>query len=364
MTDKLKDTLYTHAIIRNLAEAIKSEYPKFHIEKFLHAVFSEEWEQLELKQRMRHITQCLKIWLPANYEEAIEIMIKSSTKVKGFIMLSFCDFVELYGQNHWDLSMKSLQEFTKCCSSEFAIRPFLDQQPLQGMKQMMTWAEDKNEHVRRLSSEGCRPRLPWGMALKEFKKDPSAIIPILEKLKDDPSEYVRKSVANNLNDISKDNPDVVLDLCESWQGKSANTDRIIKHACRTLLKSGNKRALLLFGFGDPKNIAIKIFKAEKNEVQIGQQVRVEFQMDVSEKQNEKIRLEYLVHFIKASGKTSPKIFQISEKTWPSAEHTISFSHNFLDRTTRKHFPGTHQFDLIINGEKKAETSINLLTEKQ
>jgi 3-methyladenine DNA glycosylase AlkC len=308
---------------------------------------------------MRHIAVCLKQWLPENYRDAIAIMMQASPKVNGLIVMSFADFVELYGQGHWELSMQALQEFTKSCSSEFAIRPFLDLEPGCGMKQMLLWAGHENDHVRRLASEGCRPRLPWGMALKKFKKDPSPILPILEKLKDDPSEYVRKSVANNLNDISKDHPELVLGLCESWQGKSANTDRIIKHACRTLLKSGNKRAMMLFGFGDPEHINIPFFEAEFGSSFIGDQIQLGFQMEVNEKQSKKVRLEYLVYFVKANGKTLPKVFQISEKVWKPGKHIITFKHNFMERTTRRHFPGVHQFGLVINGEKKAETSIDL-----
>jgi 3-methyladenine DNA glycosylase AlkC len=352
--------LYAPEIVSKIAGSLKTVYPDFLVEQFLQSVFSPDWEQQELKQRMRHITLCLKQWLPDKYSEAIAIMMKASPRVSGLIVLSFADFVELFGQAHWDLSMLALEEFTKSCTSEYAVRPFLDLEPGRGMKQMLLWAGHENEHVRRLASEGCRPRLPWGMALKKFKKDPSPIIPILENLKDDPSEYVRKSVANNLNDISKDHPELVLDLCESWQGKSANTDRLIKHACRTLLKSGNKRAMLLFGFGEPAHITVPFFQAEAMGAAIGKQIRFSFQMEVNEKQSKKIRLEYLVHFVKANGKTSPKIFQISEKVWKPAKHTITFTHNFLDRTTRKHFPGAHQFDLVINGEKKTETSINLI----
>jgi 3-methyladenine DNA glycosylase AlkC len=357
--EKLKDTLYAPEIVGEIAKSLTTVYPDFLSEQFLQSVFSDSWEQLELKQRMRHIALCLKQWLPENYHDAIAIMIKASPKVSGLIVMSFADYVELYGQEYWELSMQALEEFTKSCSSEYAIRPFLDLKPQRGMQQMLMWAGHENEHVRRLASEGCRPRLPWAMALKKFKKDPSPIIPILEKLKNDPSEYVRKSVANNLNDISKDHPELVLGLCESWQGKSANTDWIIKHACRTLLKSGNKRAMLLFGFGDPEHVNIPFFEAEVGSTFIGDQIQLSFQMEVNEKQSKKIRLEYLVYFVKANGKTSPKVFQISEKVWKPGKHTIVFKHSFLQRTTRRHFPGTHRFELIINSEKKAETSITL-----
>lgn len=185
MPEKLKDTLYSKDIITDVADVLYHTHPAFEKNHFLETVFTSEWDQLELKQRMRHITKSLKQHLPENYQKAITILMKSSPSINGFIAMSFPDFVELYGQSHWKLSMQALEIFTKSCSSEFAIRPFLDQTPKQTMEQMNKWASNKNEHVRRLASEGCRPRLPWAMALKKFKQDPTPIIPILEKLKDD-----------------------------------------------------------------------------------------------------------------------------------------------------------------------------------
>ncbi len=358
--ENLKDTLYKTELIENLADELSKAYPTFSKKDFIKAVFSSEWKSLELKQRMRHITHRLHDFLPKEYDRAIEILMATSTKVSGFMAMSYSDFVEVYGQGDWNLSMEALACFTKSCSSEFAIRPFLDAKPKEGMKQMLLWSTDENEHVRRFSSEGCRPRLPWGMALKKFIADPSSILPILENLKDDSSEYVRKSVANNLNDISKDHPDTVLNICESWQGKSKNTDWIIKHACRTLLKRGNKRAMILFGFGDPKNIEVSGFKAEKKKLKIGEQTAFHFEISVDEKQKKKLRIEYKVHFVKASGKTSPKVFQISEKEWLPDNHIVKFKHDFQERTTRKHYPGEHRIEIIVNGDVKAYSEIELV----
>ena len=358
--ENLKDTLYKTELIEDLANALLSAYPEFSKKDFTKAVFAPEWASLELKQRMRHITRRLYDFLPNEYEKAIQALMGTSEKVNGFIALSFSDFVELYGQNNWNLSMEALACFTKSCSSEFAIRPFLDTKPEQGMKQMLAWSKDENEHVRRLSSEGCRPRLPWGMALKKFIADPSPILPVLENLKNDPSAYVRKSVANNLNDISKDHPEIVLDICERWQGKSKHTDWIIKHACRTMLKKGNKRAMILFGFGNPQNIRVTGFKAEKKKLKIGEHTSLEFEISIHEKEKQKLRLEYIVHFVKANGKTSPKVFQINEKEWDPGKHPQQFKHSFLDRTTRKHYQGQHRFEVVVNGDSKAETRIELI----
>ncbi len=358
--ENLKDTLYKVELIENLSNEIHSVFSEFEKDRFVAAILSSEWNALELKQRMRHITQRLRDFLPESYSHSIDILMLVSPKINGFIVLSFSDFIEIYGNDNWDLSMKALAHFTKSCSSEFAIRPFLDTAPEKGMKQMLKWSKDENEHVRRLSSEGCRPKLPWGMALKKFIADPALILPILENLKDDPSEYVRKSVANNLNDISKDHPETVLEICERWQGKSKNTDWIIKHACRTMLKKGNKRAMVLFGFGDPKNVSVSGFYAEKSSLKIGEQTPLAFNLTIDEKEKKKLRLEYIVHFVKANGKTSPKVFQISEKEYESGSHKIKFKHDFQERTTRKHYPGMHRFEIVVNGDVKSESNIELL----
>ena len=221
-------------------------------------------------------------------------------------------------------------------------------------------AEDENDKIRRFASEGCRPRLPWAMALPIFKKDPSLILPILEKLKDDSSEFVRISVANNLNDISKDNPDIMLDICEKWYGHSTNTDWIVKHACRSLLKAGNKRALILFGHGDPALIKIDNLELSNKTIIIGNELGYTFSLHVEGDKKSKIRIEYAMDFVKSSGKWSRKIFKITENDYAPGEYQFKRKHSFADMSTRKHFPGTHQLTLIANGEEKAKVSFAVL----
>jgi 3-methyladenine DNA glycosylase AlkC len=259
--------------------------------------------------------------------------------------------------DNWDLSMPALKHFTQYYSSELAIRPFLAQDPEKGMAYMATWAEDKHPNVRRLASEGCRPRLPWAMALPKFKKDPSPILPILEKLKDDVSEDVRRSVANNLNDISKDNPEVALGVCEKWHGQSENTDKIVKHACRSLLKAGDKRALAIFGYSDPSLISVENLTLDKNVLSIGDAMTFSFDIAVTKKST--VRLEYAVYFVKAKGKSSKKVFKISEKDYEKGTFSVKRKQSFVEQTTRKHYPGTHQISIIVNGEEKAKISFEL-----
>lgn len=359
MPEKLKDILIPDDQVLKLAQAIRSIYPEFNSEKFTAEVLDPDWKERELKQKMRHITLCLKNNLPENYPEAIRILEKISPQFNGFVALSFSDYAECYGLNDWDISMNALAHFTSSCSSEFGVRPFLDQDPNRAIVYFYRWAEDESQHIRRLASEGCRPRLPWGIALQKFKKDPKLIIPVLEKLKNDPEEYVRRSVANNLNDISKDHPDLVLELCEKWKGESPEVDRIIKHACRTMLKAGSKRALMIFGFVNPDQIQVSELTTDKQNLKIGEQLSFSFTLNNQSGKPQKIRIEYRIHYVKSNGKASPKIFQISEGKFPPGKHLISKKQSFTDFSTRKHFAGEHRIEIVVNGEAKAEIFVLL-----
>ncbi|MCP4152744.1 MAG: hypothetical protein GY757_33735 [bacterium] len=224
---------------------------------------------------------------------------------------------------------------------------------------MKKWAADKNPKLRRLASECRRPRVPWAMALPKFKKDPAPILPILETLKDDPSEDVRRSVANNINDISKDNPEVALELCEKWTGHSQETDGLIKHACRTMLKAGNKRAMVLFGYCDPAGIKVENLTLDKDKIQLGEALNFFFDITISAPGKSKVRLEYTVYFMKANGKLSGKVFKITENDYQQGTHSFKKKHAFVKMSTRKYYTGEHQVSIIINGEEKAKTTLQL-----
>lgn len=359
MPEKLKNIFFQKKFIDDLGITIKDSYSDFDEDRFKKLVFNKGWKEKELKDRMHHITFCLHETLPDDYRKALKILLKAGPEFKGFDALVFPDFVEYYGQDYWKISMAALKEFTKLCSSEFAVRPFLDKDPVKGMEYMNKWADDKNDSVRRLATEGCRPRLPWAMALQKFKKDPLLVIPILEKLIDDDSEMVRRSVANNINDISKDNSVIALDLCEKWHGKSANVNKVVKHACRDLLKSGNKRAMMLFGFEDPSHIQIDGVKLRNKRVSIGADMHFSFNVIVPGKSKNKIRLEYIIHYMKSAGKHSKKVFQIKEAEFEPGIHEISRKRSFADHSTRKHNPGNHRITIIANGVEKTSTEFKV-----
>ncbi|NQS91625.1 MAG: DNA alkylation repair protein, partial [Chloroflexi bacterium] len=246
----LKD-MFSKDSVGVLAQSIAAVDPSFQEAQFLQGVFDRTWEKLELKQRMRQITIQLAKQLPEDYPGALEILKKSLPLLteQGFEKMVFPDYVELFGLEDWESSIQAMEFFTQHVSAEFAIRPFIVRYPDETLQKMLSWTDHTHPGVRRLASEGCRPRLPWGLRLQELVLDPSPILPILEKLKDDPREEIRRSVANNINDIAKDHPDLVVEVLSRWQDPdNIDRSRLIKHALRTLLKAGHPGALGLLGY--------------------------------------------------------------------------------------------------------------------
>lgn len=359
MPDLLKN-MFNHDSLRELALAIQSVYSSFQVDGFLKSTMDKTWDSLELKARGRQISMNLRKYLPEDYREAISILDKVIINHDGPGRFCFPDFVEVYGQDekNWDISINALERYTQYVSSEFAVRPFIIKHEERMMAQMYAWSKHKNEHVRRLASEGCRPQLPWGQALTRFKKDPTLILPILERLKTDPSLYVRKSVANNLNDISKTHPDLVVKLAKDWRGKNAYTDWVVKHGCRTLLKKGNREALAIFGCDDDTSIDVDDFALEATSLSLGESIT--FSFSIQAKKPMKVRLEYGIDYVKAGGKRNRKIFQISEISLKKSEKkSYVKNHSFADLSTRKHYPGIHSIALIVNGVERRKLDFEL-----
>lgn len=360
MAEPLKDRFLTRASLETFADTLREAYPVFDKEKFLSLVIDADWNGRELMDRMRHTTLCLRDLLPDAFPEALAILKKVVPRVKGMEAITLPDFVSLYGMEDWDLSLPALGYITRFVTAELAIRPFLDRDPDRVLPFMLEWAEDEHENIRRLASEGCRPRLPWAMALPKFKKDPRPVLTVLEKLKNDPSETVRRSVANNLNDISKDNPDIALEVCERWHGQSENTDRIVKHACRTLLKAGHPRALKIFGYCDPNTVQIRDFKLDNDRLSIGDTQYFSFEMEVGGKKKSCVRLEYAVEYQKSGGKTSTKVFKLAENDYAPGRYQLKRKQSFENMSTRKHYSGSHHISIIVNGEIKAAADFELV----
>ncbi|TLS54209.1 DNA alkylation repair protein [Paenibacillus antri] len=352
MADALKE-MYSRVFFEGMAAKVAEAYPPFDVEAFLGRVFAPDWESLALKQRMRRGAEALRPGLPAAYEDALDVVLDAAERCgSGFPYMMFPDFVEVYGLDDPERSIPALARLTKYSSSEFAVRPYLVKYRERTLAAMREWAKSDDEHVRRLASEGCRPRLPWGMALAAFKRDPSPIVPILEALKRDPSEYVRRSVANNLNDVSKDHPALALDIARSWLGEHPHTDWIAKHACRTLLKKCVPEALALFGVGDAGGVRVERFETSTG-VAAGGVFEASFVLSVDGPAPRKLRVEYAIDYVKANGSRSRKLFKLSEREFPPGETSMSFRQSFRDMTTRKHYPGEHVAAIVANGSELA-----------
>ncbi|MFT6925049.1 MAG: 3-methyladenine DNA glycosylase AlkC [Psychromonas sp.] len=369
MAELLKD-VYSKAFIIDLAEQVLYVYPEFCSTAFQKLIFDAEWNDKALKARMSTITRALHRFLPASFEQSIVILKKVAPRFSGYEALFFPDFVEKYGLEDYQTSLQALEYFTRYSSAEFAVRPFLIKYPEAMMAQMFIWSQSGNEHVRRLASEGCRPRLPWAFALFEFKKDPQPLLIILEQLKDDDSEYVRRSVANNLNDISKDHPDVVIKVAQNWLQEKAdglnnsinnsiynNRRRLVKHACRGLLKQADPTVLSLFGFHRPENIKIIAFNVD-DVVLMGEKLGFSFTLS-SPQVLGKLRVEFAIDFIKKNGSSAAKIFQISESTITTNCKNIAKQFDFKKISTRKYYPGLHHLSVIVNGQLISKKTFSL-----
>jgi 3-methyladenine DNA glycosylase AlkC len=344
--------MFNKEFYTQLASEIKKIYRKFDDKSFLKEV-SLKFPELELNQRLRLTSETLKKYLPANYKEAVEIQKTIIPNLKrGYTNLVFPDFVGLFGKEDLKYSLGALKYFTSFGSSEFAIREFLKSNFDFTLREMKKWAKDKDHHVRRLASEGSRPRLPWSFRLDKVLKDPSLTLPILDMLKDDEELYVRKSVANHLNDFSKDHPELVLKIVKEWKGKSERTDWILKHACRTLLKKGDQNVLETFGVKENKNVSLSIFKLDTKKVKTGDYLTFNFSLKNNGKFSAKVRLEYAIYFCVSGGKLSKKVFHIKQTDLqPLQDVSFKKKHNFNLITTRKYYPGLHKIGLIVNGKE-------------
>lgn len=359
--------IYNQTFFEGFTKALQAALPKLDKTSFLNHIYDDEWESRELKQRMRHISTILREYLPSDYKSAVILILKLIEYLKenqyglSLEYMFLPDFIEQYGLEDYEISVKALEKITQFTSCEFAVRPFIIKYPKKMMGQMLLWSKHKHHGVRRFSTEGCRPRLPWAMALPALKKNPEPIIPILENLKNDESEFVRKSVANNLNDIAKDNPDTVIALVKNWQGQTKNTDWIIKHGSRTLLKQGNPEVMGIFGFGSVESIKVETFKILTPKVNIGGFLEFTFQLKNNSKSPAKIRLEYGLYYQKANGSLARKVFKISEKEYAGTSVTaVNRKHSFKLITTRKFHTGRHQLSIIINGNEFEVIDFELL----
>jgi len=355
---------FSRDLIAGMGDHFVRVWPAFDRAGFVSAA-SSGLEKLELKERSTQITAAMVTFLPRDFKESAAIILASlgpvagvnigNTEVNpdgldGWAVMPMSDFVGIYGLSHFDLAMGLQKEMTKRSSSEFGIRYLILENPKRALAAMAKWTGDSDHHVRRLVSEGSRPRLPWGMRLPVFVTDPSPLLPLLEALKDDESEYVRRSVANNLNDIAKDHPDVVAGVARKWLRKAdKNRQKLVKHACRTLIKQGHKNTLSALGF-DPPEIEIEQFEIKTPTVKFGEPLLFELSLASTSKRAQPLIIDYAIHHRKANGGTTPKVFKWKTITLDNqASHAAIRKHPLRKITTRVYYPGTHRVEILING---------------
>ncbi|MCE7043257.1 DNA alkylation repair protein [Dyadobacter sp. CY312] len=358
MSSLLKD-IYSPLFYDKLADSFSTSIPSFDKAKFIADIFTDNFKSMELKQRMKHTALALHRFLPAEFSKTVPILQKMIDQLLAdhfrsdaleFMFLP--DYIETYGIDDYENAVTALEFTTQFVSCEFAVRPFLIKYGEKMISQMKSWSLHSSARVRRLASEGSRPKLPWAMAVPALKKDPTSIIPILENLKTDVSESVRRSVANSLNDIAKDHPEIVLEIASRWSGVSKETDAIVRHGSRTLLKHGHAGILNHYGLTS-HSIAVTDFQIDTPAVNIGENLEFSFRVQNQLTVNQAVRLEYAIYYVKANGQLSKKVFKISERVLGGNEIvSIARRQSFRLITTRKFYAGAHRLSLIVNGEEK------------
>ncbi len=349
--------------MKRLADSIVRVHPSFPALAFMRDA-RQGLDDLELLARGRHIAAALRAHLPARYADAAEVLVRSlgpehaSDELEGagmapFFYLPHVIFVAAHGLDDFDLSMRAQHEITRRFTCEFSIRPFLERHPEATMAVLRRWVTDPSPHVRRLVSEGTRPRLPWAPRVRWLDEHPDEVLPLLEALKDDPASVVRRSVANHLNDLSKLDPDRVCEIAERWlDGAPSERRALVTHALRSAVKRGNLRALTLLGFGKKPRVEVASVEFEPARVAIGGETRIAFTLQATAKRAQSLSVDLVVHFVKARGKVSPKVFKVGRvKLGPGGRAVLAKTISLAVHTTRKPNAGRHAVDALINGQR-------------
>ncbi len=345
---------------RRLSRELISIEPRCDQKRFL-ALTLDGLADRTLMARMQQTAIAAEAALPGDYRQKLAVLRRLAPKIEhGFIGIFLSEFVARYGRD-LPAALEALRFFTRFGSAEFAIRTFLERDLTGTLAVMLRWTSDKDEAVRRLASEGCRPRLPWGRRLNELVRNPEPLRPILEALKDDPSLFVRRSVANNLNDITKDHPDWVLDLLEHWGAATPERAWIARRAARTLVKRGEPRALRLLGaeVAAPRDFSADLHLSPER-LQLGERLQFAAQITSRARSARRVIVDYVVHYVRANGSTSAKVFKWTEADLlPRAKVSLAKNQIVRDFTTRRHYAGLHRVDLQVNGRLVATARFHL-----
>ncbi|MEN8254588.1 MAG: DNA alkylation repair protein [Verrucomicrobiota bacterium] len=364
----MKDGL-NGAAVERIAGSLARTIPGFSRKEFA-ADAVAGLEKLELKERVCHVIGVLHGYLPDDFNETADILIQlkgnwipgnPNDNLAGFAAWPIIDYVGEHGLGHPEKALGVLKGLTPLFSAEFAIRPFISGHFDLTFQRLSAWCTDPDEHVRRLVSEGTRPRLPWGTHLPQFIDDPSPVFRLLEKLKDDKSEYVRRSVANNLNDISKDHPDAVIACCRRWQ-KTPSPGRtwIVRHATRSLVKAGHPDVFGLLGYTENPRIELLSLNVSPKQIRLDESLEFTAMLKSKAAVPQKVVVDYAVHHMKASGQTSPKVFKLrSLEIAPGETVELTKRHAIKPVTTRKYHPGRHAIEILVSGKAFGQADFNL-----
>ncbi len=363
MAEAFKDA-FNDILIDGISVQLSRVWPTFDADRF-ERLAKDGLVDLELKARSAQIGGALLATLPTDFEAAASIIERSldpeveqtisaydmdDAGVRGWAIMPMGWFVAERGISSPGRGLQTLKALTKRFTSEDPIRRFIVEHPELTLATLREWVTDENHHVRRLVSEGTRPRLPWSERLPQFVEDPSPILPLLLSLRDDPSEYVRRSVANNLNDISKDHPDLVAELAADWlEDASPERRRLVEHACRSLVKAGHRGALEALGFGPPA-LTVEQFRILTPTVRFGERLEFELTLSSTAAEPQGLILDYVIHHQKANGTTSPKVFKWKKLTLAADKaHNAVRKHAIRAISTRRYYGGRHRVEVVANG---------------
>jgi len=349
-----------------VADVLGAVYPLDRAEFFRWSL--DGFDDAELIARSQLIADAMAATLPADRAQALQIVIDALARdpwppdeplvgVEVFRYNPLAQFIGAYGLDDFELAMQAQHELTQRFTAEFSIRPFIERHPDATLARLREWTADPSEHVRRLVSEGTRPRLPWAPRLRMFMSDPTPVVELLDLLRDDPSEYVRRSVANNINDIAKDHPDVAIDVARRWWPDTGRPDddarrrQLVRHGLRTLVKAGDRDALDVLGYGAGSPLRLAAPTVEPERVTIGESVRCSVELHNDETEHQAVLVDFRVWFVKANGSSSPKVFKGTEAdVAPGASITVSKKVSLKQHSTRTHHPGEHVVEVLVNGE--------------
>lgn len=353
MAEPLKNLIHPE-LVEAMANHIGRHASTFDRKRFI-ALAASGMESLELMQRALQIADALEATLPEDFAEAAALLSASlphagHSGLTGWMLLPVNQYIARRGLEDFEISLALLKELTRHFTAEFGIRTLIHADQDRALTEIGGWVRDTSHHVRRLASEGTRPRLPWAMRLPKLIADPQPILPILEALLDDPEDYVRRSVANSLNDIAKDHADLVADfVARHIAGASPERTRLLRHASRTLLKKGHAKALGNFGFGVFEAISADLTISTPTVV-FGDAVDFTLSVRNTAKAPQRAMVDYAVHHQKANGTLAPKVFKWkSLSLTPNETVVLSRRHTLRPITTRQYYPGTHRIDILVNG---------------